>query len=423
MRPALLVALAMCQSRLHWKASSSSSKPSNLEWTRVCHFSAKASFCASESDLLPRLSCNGATVSAARACATWRSLELVSMQLNSVAQNATTQGKMSGHGLLISWTSPNVAPWAFNATAQILSVNTGKVYPDVAVCWSSESTRFAAKEHCISLSRSASPSFVSESKRLWQRKFIRSWQIKSQCQSLCNLFILCSGYVSVIVSLKNRSAEHWPCLFSAVVLQDFLQVVFAQVIQAFLDAAAFGRASQRVHEFVVLVAQIDWTKGPFRVVHQRPPLLRKRIFHDPLIGPRSTRHEGLLLSTWEIQWPRLLENIYNILLLSLLLLIIIINYHYYHYHHYYYLLLNYHYYLLLLLLFEGSRASSWRHFPSKNWCDKQVSSWRHISCHTDIIISIIIMYYYYVLLFIYLFIYLLLLLFLSLYIYICYIIQ
>ena len=32
---------------------------------------------------------------------------------------------------------------------------------------------------------------------------------------------------------------------------------------------------------------------------------------------------------------------------------------------------------------EGFWASSKRHFPKKNKCDKQVSSWRHISCHTD----------------------------------------
>ena len=275
--------------------------------------------------------------------------------------------------------------------------------------------RRSIASHWVDQPRQAS---FSESKRLWQRKFIRSWQIKSQCQSLCNLFILCSGYVSAIVSLKNRSAEHWPCLFSAVVLQDFLQVVFAQVIQAFLDAAAFGRASQRVHEFVVLVAQIDWTKGPFRVVHQRPPLLRKRIFHDPLIGPRSTRHEGLLLSTWEIQWPRLLENIYNILLLSLLLLIIIINYHYYHYH-YYLLLLSL---LFIIIIVWRLQSKLVKTLPQQKLMWQASLQLEDISVVTLISLSalllciiIIIMYYY---LFI---IYLLLLLLLSLYI--CYIIQ
>ena len=32
---------------------------------------------------------------------------------------------------------------------------------------------------------------------------------------------------------------------------------------------------------------------------------------------------------------------------------------------------------------ESSWASSRRHLPNKNRCDNQVSSWRHISCHTD----------------------------------------
>ena len=62
--------------------------------------------------------------------------------------------------LYMAWLNPEIPTVlhhvSFNAAAQILSVKTGKsVFPDFPVCWSSESTRFAAKEQCISVKRSA----------------------------------------------------------------------------------------------------------------------------------------------------------------------------------------------------------------------------------------------------------------------------